>query len=204
MRRFKDGTIAESVLWCPASSPLGEMRLIVKNIVTHLLQTHFNIIPAKINYVAAQFDIAIKNANNPLNETNEEKSREIIQTFDELSKVLRFMKELPLDIVSVTGTDAVFRYTDPTPPTKAIAVKSGKLNKSMSGYFRARKHSNGIIQLSSSSSWPENQEAQRRLKAAFFLKIEKQLKSTPGEFPYAAQQIQFIIISPFITFRTFR
>lgn len=181
MRRFKDGTIAESVLWCPASSPLGEMRLIVKTIVTHLLQTHFNIIPAKINYIASQFDITIRNTSSSVNETNEEKSREIIQTFDELSKMLRFMKDLPLDIVSVTGTDAVFRYADPAPPCKASAVRSGKLNKSMQGFFRAQNSNNAIIQLSSSGNWPDSLDAQKRLKAAFFLKIENQLKSTKGE-----------------------
>lgn len=184
MRRFKDGTIAESVLWCPASSPLGEMRLIVKTIVTHLLQTHFNIIPAKINYIASQFDVTIRNTSSSVNETNEEKSREIIQTFDELSKMLRFMKDLPLDIVSVTGTDAVFRYADPAPPCKASAARSGKLNKSMQGFFRAQNSNNAIIQLSSSSNWPDSLDAQKRLKAAFLLKIENQLKSTKGEKSY--------------------
>lgn len=176
MRRFKDGTISESVLWCSANSPLGEKRLIVQKIVKYLLQFHFNIIPAKVNYIAAQFDVTIKNSYNEMNETNEETSREIIQIFDKLSKELRSIKDLPLDIVSVVGTDPVFRYADPAPPVKATVMK---------GYFRAQKHSNGVIQLSSSSNWPKDLEAQKRLKAAIYLKIAKQLKSCSGVFARA-------------------
>lgn len=51
----------------------------------------------------------------------------------------------------------------------------------MHGFFRAQSSNNALIQLSSSSSWPENPEAQRRLKAALFLKIESQLKFTKGK-----------------------
>lgn len=194
MRRFKDGSICESILWCSTTSPLGEKRIIVQKIVTYLLQHHFNVIPEKLNYIASQFDITIKNSHTEINETNEEKSREVIQTFDELSKELRLMKNLPLDIVSVVGIDPVFRYTDPEPPTtKAVAALSGKLNKSMKGYFRAQKQSNGVIQLSSSSNWPDDLEAQKRLKAALFLRIEKSLKTCSGVFVKANLNVLSIL-----------
>jgi U3 small nucleolar RNA-associated protein 22 len=181
IRRFNDGSISESILWCPATAPFGEKRLIVQKIVVYLLQNHFNIIASKIHYIASQFDITIRNINNELNETNEEKCREIIQIFDELSKNLRSMKDLPLEIVSVTGLDSTFRYTDPTPPTlDAEFVSKGKLTKDLKGYFRAQKVVNGLIQLSSSSKWPDDEDAQQRLKAAFYLDIEKRMKT---EFP---------------------
>lgn len=181
IRRFNDGSIAESILWCPANAPIGEKRLIVQQIIVYLLQKNFGIISSKVHYISSQFDITIKSVLNELNESNEEKCRDTIQSFDELSKNLRSLKNLPLEIVSVTGLDSVFRYTDPIPPSSdAEFVSKGKLNKFLKGNFRAQNVVNGLILLSSSSKWPDDEDAQQRLKAAFYLDIEKKMK---GEFP---------------------
>lgn len=176
IRRFKDGSITESVLWCTANAPIGEKRLICQKIVIFLLKHHFHVISDKINYVAQQFDLAIKNIFNEMNETNEERSLVAIKSFDELSKELRALNGLPLEIVSVLGIDSVFRYSDVTPPlANGSVTKRGFVNKLLKGKFRAQKVLNAIIQLSPSGKWPDELDAMRRIKGAFYIEIQKQM-----------------------------
>lgn len=176
IRRFKDGSITESVLWCSANAPIGEKRLICQKIITFLLKHHFNIISDKVNYIAQQFDITIKSVFNEMNETNEERSLVAIKTFDELSKELRALNDLPLEIVSVLGIDSIFRYSDVNPPlANASETKRGFINKQLKGRFRAQKVLNGIIQLSPSGKWPDEMDAMRRIKGAFYIEIEKKM-----------------------------
>lgn len=103
IRRFKDGSITESVLWCSADTPMGEKRLICQNIMTFLLKLHFNVGVEKLNCIASQFDVTIRNIFNENIETNEERSLIAIRAFDEMSKELRNLSDLPLEIVSVLG-----------------------------------------------------------------------------------------------------
>jgi U3 small nucleolar RNA-associated protein 22 len=181
IRRFKDGSITESVLWCHADAPIGEKRLICKQIVTFLLAQHFNIISNKINYIASQFDTTIRTIFNELTETNEERSLVAIRAFDELSKELRNLSNLPLEIVSVLGVDSTFRYTDISPPlANAVATKNGFINKQLKGKFLAQKVLNGIIQLSASGKWPDEVDAMQRIKAAFYNEISKKMHA---QFP---------------------
>lgn len=174
IRRFKDGSITESVLWCTANAPTGEKRLICQNIMTFLLKQHFNVNSDKINCISNQFEVVIRNIFNEMFETNEERSLNATRAFDEMGKELRNLKNLPLEIVSVLGTSSTFRYTDITPPlATAQATKNGFCNKEMKGKFLAQKVLNGIIQLAASGKWPDDLDAMRRIKAAFYIEIGK-------------------------------
>lgn len=187
IRRFKDGSITESILWCNADAPIAEKRAICQKIVTFLLKHHFNIISDKIVYNAKQFDIVIRSIFNELDETNEERSLAAIRAFDEMSKELRNLNDLPLEIVSVLGTDSVFRYTDVTPPNSlARTTNSGFINKGLKGKFLTQKTLNGIIQLAPSGKWPDNVDAMKRIKAAFYIEISKKMSS---KYPSTAIQV---------------
>lgn len=181
IRRFKDGSITETVLWCPSNAPIGEKRLICQKIVLFVLKHHFHIISDKVNYVAQQFDVTIRIIFNEMNETNEERSLVVIKTFDELSKELRALNDLPLEIVSVLGIDSTFRYSDVSPPLDNGSVtKRGFITKQLKGRFRAPKVLNAIIQLSPSGKWPDDLDAMKRIKGAFYIEIEKKMKE---QFP---------------------
>ncbi|KAL7016232.1 hypothetical protein ACKWTF_009968 [Chironomus riparius] len=187
IRRFKDGSITESILWCNADAPIAEKRIICQKIVTFLLKHHFNIINDKIVYNAKQFDIVIRSVFNELDETNEERSLAAIRAFDEMSKELRNLNDLPLEIVSVLGTDPVFRYTDVTPPNSlAKTTNSGFINKSLRGRFLTQKTLNGVIQLAPSGKWPDNIDAMKRIKAAFYIEISKKMSS---KYPSTSIQV---------------
>ncbi len=181
IRRFKDGSITESVLWSTANYPIGEKRLICQKIVLFLLKHHFNIGSEKVNVAGSQFEVAIRNIFNEMTETNVERSLAAVQSFDEMSKELRNLSDLPLEIVSVLGIDSTFRYTDLTPPmANASNTKNGFINKEMKGKFLAQKTLNGIIQLAPSGKWPDEIDAMRRMKAAFYIEIGKKMAS---QFP---------------------
>lgn len=178
IRRFKDGSITEAVLWAPANSPVAEKRLICKKIVLYLMKHHFKIQENKICYVAEQFEIVIRQIFSELNETNEEKCLKCIQTFDELGKELRNLSDLPLEITTVLGVDPIFRYCDPSPPLQnAIQNTKGLVYKQYDAKFRAPKVLNGIIQLASSGKWPDDLEAMKRIKAAFYIEIANKMNS---------------------------
>ena len=127
LRRFKDGSITESCVWGKSTDPMGEKRLICKNICLHLLNVHFDL-DMGIDYFADQFDVAIRTKHSAINETNEEKSLKVIRSFDELSRKMKDLDGLPLAINAILGIDPVFRYAsvDPPVPTATSYNVEGK------------------------------------------------------------------------------
>ncbi|XP_039437827.1 nucleolar protein 6 [Culex pipiens pallens] len=173
LRRFKDGSITESCVWGSSGDPIGTKRSICRKIVTYLLNAHFDIPVQKITYAAHQFEVSVKPSDVQVHETIEERSLACIRAFDVLSKIMKNLDSLPLTINALLGTDAVFRYSDPDPPratARALRDERGQLR------FRAKRALNATIQLEASGKWPEQLEAIRRLKTAFYLKIAEALR----------------------------
>ncbi|XP_050083526.1 nucleolar protein 6-like [Anopheles aquasalis] len=180
LRRFKDGSITESCVWGQASDPIGQKRLTVRSIVLFLLQAHYDIPVKQINYLASQFETALQpwppKEIEVLHETIEERSLAIIRAFDALGRMMRDLDKLPLTINAIVGTDAVFRYSDPDPPrpTASGLLVNGQL------VFLSGKPIHATIQLAASGKWPDQLEAIRRLKAAFYLRIADCIGEVPG------------------------
>ncbi|XP_062558829.1 nucleolar protein 6 [Armigeres subalbatus] len=176
LRRFKDGSITESVVWGTSSDPIGEKRLICKKIALYLLNAHFDLPEIKLTYLAQQFEVSVKPLESELHETVEERSLACIRAFDNFSKIVKNLDGLPLTINALTGTDAVFRYSDPDPPSptaKALLV-NGQL------MFLSSHVVNATIQLESSGKWPDQLDAIRKLKAAFYLRIAECIRTYAG------------------------
>ncbi|XP_058062254.1 nucleolar protein 6 [Anopheles bellator] len=180
LRRFKDGSITESCVWGQSDDPIGQKRLIVRSIVLFLLQAHYDIPAKKVSYLAAQFETALhpwpRKELEMLHETIEERSLAIIRAFDSLSRMMRDLEKLPLTINAITGTDGVFRYTDPDParPTASGLLVNGQL------VFLSGKPIHATIQLEASGKWPDQLEAIRRLKTAFYLRIAECIGKAKG------------------------
>uniref|UniRef100_A0A336KUH3 Nucleolar protein 6 n=1 Tax=Culicoides sonorensis TaxID=179676 RepID=A0A336KUH3_CULSO len=173
LRRFKDGSITESCVWCKMEDPAGEKRLICKKICYYLLKRHFNIPEITMHYLAEQFDIAIRTKGSKENDTGESRALNALQTFDKLSKEMRNISSLPLAINTVLGIDSVFRYCDLEAPfPKGKTFKFGEINGIM-----ASKSMTAVFQLSSSGKWPDDIVALRKLKTAFSLQIAQALRS---------------------------
>lgn len=142
LRRFQDGSITEACVWTSQTATLKSKRAICKDIVLHLLQHHFNILPKQINYVADEMDLAYSVVSTINNEENnsENLALSVIQSFDEVAKNIRALKDIPLDVHSILGHSAVMRYCEIQPILPQAIFDSRKL------VFHSPKVIEGVIQ----------------------------------------------------------
>lgn len=127
LRRFQDGSITESVVWASANDDLAKKRMIVRSIVLYLLQHHYQLEEKDFEYIAGEFDLVytltksfkVDKINPKFNiqqDTNAEAlALHVIREFDDLTRKLNALKDLPLEIVSISGISPVLRYCDPQP-----------------------------------------------------------------------------------------
>lgn len=127
LRRFQDGSITESVVWASANDDLAKKRMIVRSIVLYLLQHHYQLEEKDFEYIDGEFDLVytltksfkVDKINPKFNiqqDTNAEAlALHVIREFDDLTRKLNALKDLPLEIVSISGISPVLRYCDPQP-----------------------------------------------------------------------------------------
>lgn len=151
LRRFQDGTITESVVWAAANDDLSKKRLIVRSIVLYLLQHHYQLEEKDVEYIAGEFDSVfsltkgfkvdkINQKYKLQQDTNAEAlSLSAIRQFDDLSRKLSSLKDLPLEIVSIAGITPVLRYCEPQPVLPQA--------RCIQEQFYANNVQHGIIQL---------------------------------------------------------
>lgn len=155
LRRFKDGGIAEAVVWA-FSTCLSQKRTVCSKIVTHVLQRHADIAASQIQHVERQIENVLHVPRRIIMETlgsenegggstqkkggdasdvhgtdsgygtGEERHYTVRQVLEDLGRLLRTLPELPLAINAVTGTDPVFRFTEVFPPHPAVSKLTNK------------------------------------------------------------------------------
>ncbi|XP_020715347.1 nucleolar protein 6 isoform X2 [Ceratitis capitata] len=180
LRRFQDGSITESVVWASANDSLWKRRLVVRSIITHLLQHHFQLESKDFDYIAGELDISYRLT--PVFKTermhekykveqdvdSEDTSLNVIRSFDDLARKLHALNELPLEIVSIAGISPVFRYSEPVP----VLPQARMIGEEM----YAMQVQRGVIQLGLSGKWPSDLGALRALKMAFYIQIANLLR----------------------------
>lgn len=157
MRRYKDGTICESVVWNKGKT-LADKRAVCKKMAWHLLTKNAGIDFNDILYFSNQIErvlrvetvrkhisfflkfllivvvilfVQVKKTKFPYG-TGEEASLIVYQTFENLLNEVSSL-ELPLSVNHIAGSSAVFRYCDPTPPlaTSHSLVPNSTFSKKM-------------------------------------------------------------------------
>ncbi|XP_063309894.1 nucleolar protein 6 [Pelobates fuscus] len=180
LRRFQDGSICEAVVW--PGKVLHEKRKIPEIIVKHLLTLHASIPESSINYSGNFIDCVLMKEKVG---TGEEQMVSIVQSYDDLSRKLWSLDDLPLTVTSVQGTHPSFRYTDVFPPSpvkpdwsfhkvekdKKCLVPS--LEKPCPAYVSPMKV---ICHMEGSGKWPQDKDAIKRIKAAFQIRLAELLK----------------------------
>lgn len=189
LRRFPDGTVYESVLFAKKDSLLNELRSIVQKIVDKLLYTKFRITEKMYTIVGNQLEPVFRSHLADLAKirygTGEEATINVLRAFGKLTTVLYELEDLPLDIVSVQGSTAVFRYTDPFPalPVCLLSQLSPVDNSDvppppMEKQYSDAKPNKVIIKFTSSGKWPnDDQDAIKRVKAAMYVSLAEKLTS---------------------------
>ncbi|KAK9370816.1 Nrap protein [Lipomyces kononenkoae] len=160
LRRFKDGSIIETVLWEPHPE-----RSIVSQIIAYLLERHFGEGVAKSMTVAgdgiAQFFASDNDIGDSRAFANFQKN---LDEFEFLRKLLIDIDDLPLRVSSVMPASPALRYASVRSPAE-LSIKS------------IHDFSDVVIELETSSKWPDDLKAVQHSKAAFLVALADSIKN---------------------------
>lgn len=184
LRRFQDGFICEAVHW-PASN-WAERRLICRRIVSFLLEKRLNLSNSFV-YIADQLETALfipRLEKSVAYGTGEEFTMKALEALDELTKNLRSLEDLPLSIAQVQGVAATFRHAETFPPQPGIPQGRlslfDKIGDNMLPSVEATPiylpSLSVLLTLQTSGKWPDDLEAVRRIKAAFYIQLAEKLR----------------------------
>ncbi|KAM5126585.1 nucleolar protein 6-like, partial [Mantella aurantiaca] len=181
LRRFQDASICEAVVW-PADNA-QERRKVPELIVRHLLELHAGLPESAISYTGNVLDCVLTGVKK--SGTGEEQMAAVIQSYDDLSRKLWNLEDLPLTVTSVQGTHPSLRYTDVFPPLiakpewaffKTVFEKKSLVplvDKPSPAYVSPIKV---ICHMEGSGKWPQDKDAIKRVKAAFHIRLGELLK----------------------------
>lgn len=163
LRRFKDGSIQESVVW-EVNAPTERVHIPLR-IVEHVIHHHFGI--KKVESAGPSYDalLAIPPSIGKYRGILESTSgfRSAIQAFEELTKGIKAM-DLPLSLVSCTPVAEGLRYTSVFPP---VPIPTSRLHSIPECAQYTPVHE-AILMFEKSSKWPDDLGAIQKLKLAWF------------------------------------
>ncbi|KAL8044894.1 hypothetical protein ABFX02_08G076200 [Erythranthe guttata] len=174
LRMFRDGTIPEVAAW---EHEEWERHLIIKEITEHVLMRHLSLPKENIISVVDQLDFVLCHGNkDPISF-----SQKLLKAFDDLSKHLRLLDDIPLKISSVQSLDSAFRLTSVYPPAPhPLAHKEGTKIKLENPTATCLQPLEVMIQLEGSGNWPMDELAMEKTKSAFLLQIAESLQTKLG------------------------
>ncbi|EDO40309.1 predicted protein [Nematostella vectensis] len=208
LRRFKDGSILEAVVW--PSSSAGERRTVCERIIKYLLNRHGKVEPEMVRFVSSQLDCLLQRNNgtsttpsesqqaptsSSIQGTGEESMSLVIKAYDSLCKDIRGL-ELPLAVHSLQGISPIFRGAEVHPPNPCISSPQSKNshqdkenNRNMASSVALPTDSKVppwcpvmtvLLQFETSGKWPDDLAAIKHVKAAFHIRLAQQLKEKLG------------------------
>ncbi|KAK4741434.1 hypothetical protein SAY87_025022 [Trapa incisa] len=190
LRRFKDGKIAESTVW---ECEPWTRHLIVKRITEYILSRHLSLSKENIVQFVDQLDFALLNGvRDPMS------SGSLMQAFENLSKCLRNIKDIPLKVSSVQPLDSAFRSTSVSPPEPhPLIIEKGKVPRKLKLVPSCVQPLDVMIQLEGSGNWPMDDIAIEKTKTAFLLQIGECLQNNYGMMCIATEEAVSILLSGF-------
>ena len=156
LRRFKDGSIVESLVW----SDQSDEDSIVHQILAHILQRHFKIEEDDFFLHGDEYDDVLYDEGDEVIAYSSAPFKSINEAFGELEQSLRSMEDVPLSIRHVAPASALLRYT-------ALRIQ---------GSSGDNEPADVVLQFESSSRWPDDFAAIQMTKAAFLIKIGDSLQ----------------------------
>lgn len=163
LRRFKDGSIQESVVW-EVNSPTERVHIPLR-IVEYAILRHFGI--RKVESIGPSYDtlLTIPPSIGKYRGIPESTGgfRSAMQAYDELVKGIKAM-DLPLSLVSCTPVAEGLRYTSVFSP---VPIPSSRLY-SMPECVRYTTVHEAVLMFEKSAKWPDDLGAIQKLKLAWF------------------------------------
>ncbi|KAF7590172.1 hypothetical protein BBP40_003193 [Aspergillus hancockii] len=159
LRRFKDGTIRESLVWSdqPSSSS------IVYQLLAYILQRHFNYVENEIRFIGDEYDERLRNSGDGIISYSSPSFQLITDAFNSLEKSFQELEDVPLTVRQLVPASPLVRYS-------ALRVQSAP------GIIR--EPVDIVLQFESSSRWPDDLVAIQMTKVAFLIKIGDSLVSS--------------------------
>ncbi|MCL7023428.1 hypothetical protein MKW94_008534 [Papaver nudicaule] len=194
LRRFKDGTIAESTVW---ECQQWERHLIVKRICEYVLSRHLALPEQKLTCVADQLDFCLLHGGKDSISFH----GSLLAAFEVLSKRLRSLKEIPLSVSSVQPLDSAFRSTSvflPAPHPLAKEKVKGRAPQELPS--TCVQPLEVMIQLEGSGNWPMDDVAIEKTKQSFLLQIGESLQKSWGS-PCVASEDELNVLMSGYAFR---
>nr|ODN99927.1 hypothetical protein L204_02372 [Cryptococcus depauperatus CBS 7855] len=178
LRRFKDGSIVESIVW-DISRP-EDAGLIPGRILKYLLKRHYsipeeNILSFSTNQEWLKIVQVPSSAREGVNTQGSEKQgfRLTMSAYDQLYRILKDLgSELPLDILNVQPSSSLLRYSSTFVP-HPLDVNRYKAAPECIQYV---PFAEVIVQFESSPRWPDDLAAVQKVKLALFGKLAGILK----------------------------
>ncbi|OQD73909.1 hypothetical protein PENDEC_c013G06873 [Penicillium decumbens] len=158
LRRFKDGSILESLVWSDQSSEDS----IVHQILTYVLHRHYQIAKDDFQLTGDEYDGLLYDVGDGVLAYSSSPFQSINEAFKELEQSIRDMPEVPLEIRHLAPASPLLRYT-------ALRVQ---------GSGEANEAADVVLQFESSARWPDDFAAIQMTKAAFLVKIGDSLESS--------------------------
>ncbi|KAL4894352.1 Nrap protein [Aspergillus ambiguus] len=158
LRRFKDGSIRESLVWSDQPSAPS----IIYQILAYILNRHFNYVEQDIKYVGDEYDEQLRICSNGVASYSSPPFQLIGDAFNSLEKSIHVMDDVPLTIRHLAPASPFLRYT-------ALHVQNGSAVTS--------RPIEVVLQFESSARWPDDLTAIQMTKVAFLVKIGDSLTS---------------------------
>ncbi|WVQ80672.1 hypothetical protein IAT38_002777 [Cryptococcus sp. DSM 104549] len=190
LRRFKDGNIAESVVW-DLTRP-EEATLIPGRIVRWLLQRHFEVTGDDVVSLSASPEwLAIvqtpASARDAVSLAGSEKQgfRPTMAAYDALYRLLKDIDDqLPLSVLNVSPASEMLRYASTFVPHPVDVNRLPSAPECISYVPYAEV----VVQFESSAKWPDDLAAVQKVKLALFEKLTRVITS---QMPAAAVGVVF-------------
>ncbi|KAI7853746.1 Nrap protein [Circinella umbellata] len=180
LRRFKDGSIVESVVW--ETQGYENRTLIVKSIVQYLLQHHFELEPGLIWTGQQVYPYLHLSKHVPANLFSRQLDvsgfQPVMTAYTQFAKQLRDVDtSLPILINNIYPASSGLRYTSACVPHPMDFDHVASHYPVTARYIDAM---DVIVQLERSTKWPDDLAALQKVKYAFYLKIANELKNRVG------------------------
>ncbi|KAL2315016.1 U3 small nucleolar RNA-associated protein 22-like [Schizosaccharomyces pombe] len=160
LRKFKNGSIAESVYW-ECSSPDERIR-IPQRIIRHILNRHLgNNVGDRVSFRNEKFRVYVHSKISPNTDTYNEYVP-VMEAYNEAVKSLINLSDIPLSIAEILPADESLRYSSSSVPFYESSTCAPI---------------DVVFQFESSSKWPDELEGIQRTKIAFLLKIAELLEA---------------------------
>ena len=173
MRRFKDGTISESVVF-DCDNTIQDRALIVCRMAGHLLARHCGILPDEPVAASYWAGLGGRFIKAPGVKSSSQSFQPVMDALESLRTQLKSLK-LPLAISSVTPTCDALRSC-------SVFVPQPKPHEAqfLDGYRPMVDYLSLVIEFEGSGKWPDDLKAIQTMKRAFYIRIGQLLET---EYP---------------------